>query len=497
MFESAELGHAIDKARYKREEPVLRADLLDAQYDVGAKAQFPVLVLVNGVDGAGKGDTVNVLNAWMDPRHIRTRAFGEPTLEERTRPLMWRFWQALPPAGKIGMFFIGWYGHPIYGRLERRLAKAELDSELEEILRFEEMLANEGALVLKLWFHLSKRAQKKRLTALERDPATRFRVTEQDWKNYRRYDRLRGIAEHVLRNTDTSYAPWSVVEGADRRYRNLTVGRILLAAMRQRLGSEKRGRRAAVSVAAPPPARPSDGKDVLGVLDLSLCLSDEKYERELPEEQGRLAGLTRRRAFHQHSLVVVFEGNDAAGKGGAVRRLTGALDARQYNIVPVSAPTEEERAQPYLWRFWRQVPRLGCVTIFDRSWYGRVLVERVEGFCSEADWMRAYSEINQFEGQLVQSGAVLVKLWLAISEDEQLKRFHLREKTRFKRFKITDEDWRNRKKWAAYAGAVCDMVDRTSTEIAPWTLVEANDKRFARVKVIRTVVDRLAAALGR
>jgi polyphosphate kinase 2 (PPK2 family) len=193
---------------------------------------------------------------------------------------------------------------------------------------------------------------------------------------------------------------------------------------------------------------------------------------------------------------VVFEGQDAAGKGGTIRRITGALDARQYRVVPIAAPTEDERAQPYLWRFWRHVPRNGWITMFDRSWYGRVLVERVEGFCGEADWMRAYTEINTFEDQLVRHGSVLVKFWLAISEDEQLKRFKEREKTRFKRFKITADDWRNRKRWKYYERAVCDMVDRTSTEIAPWTLVEADNKYFARIKVLRTLCDRLEKALG-
>ena len=194
---------------------------------------------------------------------------------------------------------------------------------------------------------------------------------------------------------------------------------------------------------------------------------------------------------------MVFEGNDAAGKGGAIRRVTGALDARSYHSVPVAAPTEEERAQPYMWRFWRQIPRHGRFTIFDRSWYGRVLVERVEGFCSENDWMRAYTEINDFEQQLARQNVAVVKFWLAISKQEQLRRFKAREKIAFKQFKITEEDWRNRKKWDAYEQAVCDMVDRTSTLIAPWTLVEANNKYHARIKVLKTVCQATEAALER
>ena len=248
-------------------------------------------------------------------------------------------------------------------------------------------------------------------------------------------------------------------------------------------------------IAAAPFQRPVPGENLLTALDMSKALAKKKYESELAEWQGRLNALCRDERFQGRSLIAVFEGNDAAGKGGTIRRITSALDARQYRIVPIAAPTEEERAQPYLWRFWRQVPRHGRVTIFDRSWYGRVLVERVEGFCGEADWMRAYAEINDFEDQLVRDGAVVAKFWLAISKDEQYRRFKEREDTRFKRFKITDEDWRNREKWDDYEQAVCDMVDRTSTEIAPWTLVPANDKNYARIHVLRTLCEHLERSL--
>jgi len=495
MFESAELGHKIDKAVYNREAPRLRADLLDAQFDVGALKKFPVVVLINGVDGAGKGETVNLLNAWMDPRHIYTHAFPPPSDEERERPFMWRFWRALPPKGKIGILFGNWYTAPIVARVFKETKTADLDQAIESINRFEQMLANEGALILKFWFHLSKEAQRKRLKALEKDPDTRWRVTKQDWKHFKLYDRFRVVSEHTLRNTSTAHAPWIVVEGADARYRSLTVGRVLLDAMRKRVAAEKKGAKPTV-VSAPPLPPATDARNLLNALDLSTRVDDKRYRRDLEKYQGRLNLLTRRPAFKTRSLVVVFEGPDAGGKGGAIRRITGALDARQYQVVPIAAPTEEERAQPYLWRFWRHIPRLGRVTIFDRSWYGRVLVERVEGFCAEPDWMRAYAEINDFEDQLVRHGAVLVKFWLAIDSAEQLKRFREREQTRFKRFKITAEDWRNRKKWKDYERAVCDMIDRTSTEIAPWTLVEANDKNHARIKVLRTLVERLEGALG-
>ncbi len=284
------------------------------------------------------------------------------------------------------------------------------------------------------------------------------------------------------------------IEGADDRYRSLTAGSILLEAIKRRLAGET----APVMQVAPITSALCtnlDGRDVLSTLDLTQKLAKKTYENELAHWQGRLAELARDERFRKHSLVCVFEGADAAGKGGSIRRLVAALDARDYQIVPIAAPTEEERAQPYLWRFWRHIPRKGRVTIFDRSWYGRVLVERVEGFCSEADWQRAYAEINDFEHELQDAGAVVVKFWLQTSRDEQLKRFKEREIIEFKRFKITEEDWRNRDKWDAYQAAVCDMVERTSTGGAPWTLVEANDKNHARVKILRTVCTRLEAAL--
>ena len=493
MFESAELGHKIDKATYAKQEPKLRADLLDAQFDVGELKKFPVIILINGVDGAGKGETVNLLNAWMDPRHIQTHAFPPPSDEERERPFMWRFWRALPPKGKIGILFGNWYTDPIVNRVMKNTKAADLDQSLDEINRFEQMLADEGALILKFWFHLSKDAQRKRLKALEKDKDTRWRVTQADWDHFKIYDKFRTVSEHALRHTSTGVAPWIVVEGADERYRSLTVAKIVLDAMRKRVADEKNGvRRAAIS-APPPPA--TDRRDLVNSLDMKQALTKKKFDKELEKYQGRLNLLSRNPKFKQRSLIVVFEGSDAAGKGGTIRRITGALDARQYGIVPIAAPSEEERAQPYLWRFWRHAPRIGRVTIFDRSWYGRVLVERVEGFAQEADWMRAYAEINDFEDQLVRNGAIVAKFWLAITAEEQLKRFKEREKTRFKRFKITEEDWRNRKKWDAYEHAVCDMIDRTSTEIAPWTLVEANDKLHARIKVLKTLVERLEAAL--
>lgn len=495
MFESAELGHSTDKDAYDEAVPPLRAALLDAQFELLELKQFAVVVLINGIDGAGKGETVNLLNEWMDPRHIEAWAFDGPPEGASGRPFMWPFWRTLPPKGKIGVLFNNWYTDPIRERVERSNKKADFDQRIDEIRRFEEMLTHEGVLLIKLWFHLSKDGQKKRLKDLEKDPKTRWRVTERDWHFYEQYDRYRDVARRALRLTSTGDCPWTIVDGSDPRFRALFVGRVLLDALRKRLEiSQKHW--APRKTAAPMPPR-IDSVNLLNCLKLNQDLGKREYEELLERYQGRLALLTRDAAFRKHSVVMVFEGGDAAGKGGAIRRITAALDIRQYRIVPIAAPTQEELAQPYLWRFWRHLPARGKVVIFDRSWYGRVLVERVEGFCSEADWMRAYAEINDFEDQMVQSGTLVIKFWLAISKDEQLARFKAREAEPHKRFKITEEDWRNRERWDDYAQAVCDMADRTSTEIAPWTLVEADNKLFARIKILRTVCERLEAVLAK
>ncbi|MCP8464717.1 polyphosphate:AMP phosphotransferase [Pseudomonas sp. ZM23] len=494
MFESAEIGHSIDKETYEKEVIVLREALLEAQYELKQQSRFPVIILINGIEGAGKGETVKLLNEWMDPRLIQVESFLLPSDEELSRPSQWRFWRRLPPKGRIGIFFGNWYSQMLYARVSGEIKDSRLDVAINAAERFERMLCDEGALIFKFWFHLSKKQLKERLKALESDPQRSWQLSEVDWKQSEVYDKFVRYGERVLRRTSRDYAPWYIVEGAEERYRSLTVGRTILEGLQAAL---KLKARPTPQPHAAPLVSSLDNKGLLGALDLTLSLDKDQYKEQLAKEQARLATLMRDKRFRSHSLIAVFEGNDAAGKGGAIRRVTDALDPRQYRIVPIAAPTEEERAQPYLWRFWRHIPARRQFTIFDRSWYGRVLVERVEGFASDADWLRAYAEINDFEEQLVDFGIVLVKFWLSIDQETQLERFKERESIPFKRFKITEEDWRNRDKWDLYVDAVGDMVDRTSTEIAPWTLVEANDKRFARVKVLRTINDALEAAYAK
>jgi polyphosphate:AMP phosphotransferase len=493
MFEAAETGNAVPKKEYDARVPQLRAELLGVQRELSAHGRFPVIIVFGGVDGAGKSETVNLLNEWMDPRWIVTRAFGDPSDEEQNRPEFWRYWQALPPRGRVGLFLRSWYSPPIRERVHRRIKRSSFDERLNRIVLFEKALAGDGAVILKFWMHLGREAQKKRLRQLEKDPLTRWRVTARQWKNWHLYDRFVDAAERVMERTSTDYAPWTIIEGDDERYRNLMVSSIVRDAIQNRLADSARvsSRSAGTKRQKSPAVRST----VLSRLDMSRQVDRSEFRRALEEQQGRLNVLHRMARERGISVILVFEGWDAAGKGGAIRRVTAALDAASYQIVPIAAPTDEERSHHYLWRFWRHLPRSGTLTIFDRSWYGRVLVERVEGFASPAQWLRAYSEISQFEEQLVDHGVVLIKYWLHITQDEQLRRFQERRRLSFKQWKLTDEDWRNRRKWKEYHAAVNEMFARTSTRIAPWTLVEANDKYYARLKVMKVLSDRLKRAL--
>lgn len=490
MFETAELNQSLSAQRYDAELPALRAKLLQAHFDLRTR-KFPVLVIVSGADGAGKGELVHRLNEWLDPRGVETHAFWATSDEERERPPYWRFWRALPGRGRIGIFFGSWYTAPIIRRVFRETKLRQLDVALDRIVALEQMLADDGAEMVKFWLHLPKKAQKKRLKKLE----AAGRIAPDDWKHFKLYDRFTKVSERALRHTDTGAAPWHVIEATDRRFREFTAGSILLEALQRRLTAAAETARPRVLQTTVAARAPVPKASILDHLDVSGKLTAAEYARQLEKQQSALTKLAWAAREKKISTVMVFEGWDAAGKGSAIRRVTQAMDPRLYRVVGIAAPTDEERAQHYLWRFWRHLPRAGFTTIFDRSWYGRVLVERVEKFARPDEWNRAYHEINAFEEQLVEHGVVVDKFWLHITPPEQLRRFKERQTVEYKRYKITEEDWRNRKQWDDYKRAVDDMVARCSTEYAPWTLVAANDKRFARVQILKTVVERLRAAL--
>ncbi len=515
MFRTAELGSSISKEEYGEREPLLRQELLALQQELRELGRFPVIVVFAGVDGAGKAQTINLLNEWMDPRWLVTRAYDRPSDEERERPEFWRFWRDLPPKGRIGLFLSSWYSRPVLDWVYEKTNTARLVDRLDRIVAFENALAEDRALVLKFWMHLSREAQERRLKCLEKDPLENWRVSQRHWKHWRMYDRFVEAAERTIMRTSTGKANWHIVEGIDPLYRSLSVGGLIRDALASqletvRLEQEVRARllpgdaqgntAAAGAVDSTRVAATATEVPVITVLnslDMGQSLDKKGYQQQLREYQARLNLLSRKALKKKVSTIMVLEGPDAAGKGGAVRRITAALDARNFQVIPIAAPTDEEKARHYLWRFWRHLSRAGRVTIFDRSWYGRVLVERVESLASEEEWKRAYAEINDFEEQLIEHGTVLLKYWLHVSSDEQLARFKAREETPHKRWKLTDEDWRNREKWLDYERAVNDMVQHTSTLHAPWTLVEGNDKRFARVKVIRTLCEQLETALDK
>ncbi len=492
MFEAAELGRKVSKEDYAAAVLKLRAELLQAHFAL-KDTKIPVVMIVSGAEAAGKGAVIHRLNEWLDPRGVDTHSFWRSSEEEAERPDYWRFWRALPRRGRIGIFFGSWYSQPILARVHRKIKSGQFDQAMDRIAFFERMLVDDGALIVKFWYHLSRKQQRKRLEELEADPNTRGQVLPVDWRHYKLYHRFLAVGEAAIRRTDAGHAPWHLVEAADRRYRELTTGQVLLAALRERLGQT--GGAASPARAARKPAPAKARVTILDRVDLKQRLTAQDYAKQLERFQGKLTRLAWAAYAKKVSTVALFEGWDAAGKGSAIRRVTQAIDPRLYRIVPIAAPTDEERAHHYLWRFWRHLPRAGMTTIYDRSWYGRVLVERVEGFAREDEWSRAYLELNDFEEQLSQHGIALLKFWIQISKEEQLRRFKERQTVPFKQYKITDEDWRNRGKWDAYKAAVNDMVTHTSTTFAPWTLVAGNDKKFARVQILRTWCERLEALL--
>lgn len=495
MFEATKVGRSVSKEDYKEQQEELRTQLLAVQRELRV-SRIPVIVLISGVEAAGKGEVVNRLNEWLDARGVQTFAFWDESDEERERPRYWRFWRSLPPRGALSILFGGWYQTPIEYRFKEHCTEAELDSELNRIVDFERMLIQDGALILKFWFHLSEADQKSRLKELSRDDKSRWKMLPDKSRFSEHYAAFEQVAERVIRHTDHGIAPWYLIESGDRRYRDLTVGKTLLHAIRSRLAESDSEDRNSCLISPELPSSASAQITLLDQLDLSLSLSRSDYRNALKRLQTEINELAWTAYNQKRSTVLMFEGVDAGGKGGAIRRIASSIDARLYRAIPVAAPTDEEKAQHYLWRFWRHIPRAGYITLYDRSWYGRVLVERVEGFASAAEWRRAYSEINRFEEQLVESGVILLKFWLHISQDEQLKRFRDRENVPYKRYKITDDDWRNREQWPQYKEAVNEMVVRTSTRYAAWTLVEGNDKPYARLKVMRTICTALREALA-
>lgn len=489
MLEKIDLSKKVDKKTYRRvmDEAEEKLGLLQRECK---DAGIPVILVFEGMGAAGKGVQINRLIQALDPRGFDVYACDRPTEDEQMRPFLWRYWTKTPAKGRIAVFDRSWYRSVQVDRFDGLTREDRLGDAYQDILSFEKQLCDDGTVIMKFFLYIDKDEQKKRFKKLEGSKETSWRVTEEDWNRNKDFDRYLKMNEEMLEKTDTDYAPWVIIEAVDKDYAALKI----VSTVMDRLEYELEHR------------RPEDGKQaqrqesktrerfkngVLSGIDLSKSLTEEEYKTRLKKLQKRLAELHSELYRLRIPVVIGFEGWDAGGKGGAIKRLTSNLDPRGYRVNPTAAPNDIEKVHHYLWRFWNSVPKAGHIAIFDRTWYGRVMVERIEGFCSEAEWRRAYQEINEMESHMANAGAVVLKFWLHIDKEEQERRFKERQANPAKQWKITDEDWRNREKWDQYEEAVNEMLIRTSTTYAPWIVVEGNDKRYARVKVLQTVVDAL------
>lgn len=468
-------------ASFKKQSQSLHLALLDQQRQLHSKNR-PVMIVIAGDDRIGRQHAINRLMTWFDPRFVRVNAYTPQEQPSSDRPWLWRFWRDLPAAGQLSITLRDWTATLITDGLNQDLDDATLARRIEQINQFEQALIDDGTLLIKFWLTLSESAHETRLTELRHTPY----YDPKDELAFRRYQQARAIYEPILAQTQTPERPWHSIQGDDPQQRDLTIGQTIL----EQLNRWQTHRPLETGTDTADTAESSAIKVRLRQPDPVI-----DYAQQLEDAQSELQTLMNRAFQAKQSVICLFEGVDAAGKGGAIRRLVHHLDAGQYQIVPIAAPDEAEKAHHYLWRFWRQIPADGHLTIFDRSWYGRVLVERVEGYASPSEWQRAYQEINDFEAQLTDHGCVLLKFWLHIDQAEQLARFEARERTPHKQHKITDEDYRNRKQWSAYEAAINHMLTHTDTEHGPWIVLDALDKKAARISVLKAVIAKLKTQL--
>ena len=528
MLEKVDLTKKISKEEYKEKMPQLEARIGRLQRECKALG-IPVLIVFEGFGAAGKGLQIGHLIQSMDPRGFEVHPIKNETEEERMHPFMWRFWTKTPARGRIAIYDGSWYRRVLIDRFEKRTKNKDLPAAFHSINSFEQQLAEDGNLIIKLFLDIDKKEQKKRFDKLAKNKETAWRVSQGDRERNAHYDEYAAMMEDMLFKTDTDYAPWTIIEAIDRRFATLKIYTTVIKAMAdqiekvQRQNAEKaaaKEKQPAAGLSGTPGdmqtagaggnagvndideiARETDAEmkelqvSILSKADLSLSYTREEYKEKLDKLQKKLEKLHGELYRRRIPVVLGFEGWDAGGKGGAIKRLTQKMDPRGYVVNPTASPNDIEKAHHYLWRFWRAMPKDGHVAIFDRTWYGRVMVERIEGFCTTKEWKRAYKEINDMEKDLYDAGAIVIKFWMHIDKDEQERRFRERQENPEKQWKITDEDWRNREKWDQYEDAVNEMLMRTSTDYAPWVVVEGNSKYYARVKVLQTVVDAIEERL--
>lgn len=514
MLEKVDLTKKVSKEEYKAKMPQLEARLGRLQRECKSLG-IPVLIVFEGFGAAGKGLQIGRLIQSMDPRGFEVHTIKNETEEERMHPFMWRFWTKTPARGRIAVFDGSWYRRVLIDRFEKRTKNKELPAVFHSINSFEEQLADDGNLIIKLFLDIDRKEQKKRFEKLEKNKETAWRVSQGDRERNARYDEYAAMMEDMLFQTDTDYAPWTIIESMDWRFATLKIYTTVIKAMADQIEKVQRqkekkaagrdekaeDRQASEDGLIREIAKAADDEmrelqvSILSKVDLTLSYTREEYKEKLDGLQKKIQKLHGELYRRRIPVVLGFEGWDAGGKGGAIKRLTEKMDARGYVVNPTASPNDIEKAHHYLWRFWRAMPKDGHVAIFDRTWYGRVMVERIEGFCTTEEWKRAYKEINDMEKDLYDAGAIVIKFWMHIDKDEQERRFKERQENPEKQWKITDEDWRNREKWDQYEDAVNEMLMRTSTDYAPWVVVEGNDKYYARVKVLQTVVDAIEERL--
>lgn len=494
MLEKINFEKRMEKEAYKKELDPLQQELSLLQQKI-KEAKLPVLILFDGWGAAGKGDLIAKLIENFDPRGFRvyTNAAAEP--QEKRRPWLWRYWQELPEYGKICVMDRSWYQDVSVGRIEEDLSQEEVLRRIHSIKVLERQLTDDGYLVLKFFLHISQKEQKERFEALEANKNTQWRVTEQDWRRNRNYETYFRAFDEMISYTDTPNAPWHILPCQDKFSARLTMLRVVRNEIQKALAKKELPHPPQTTEIWMPPIFHLTPMPKLAQVALDQKMEAEAYKKRLKDLQAQLEELHNKIYRKKVPVIICYEGWDAAGKGGNIKRVTAALDPRGYEVVPIASPTKEELAHQYLWRFWKRLPKTGHITIFDRTWYGRVMVERIEGFCSEAAWRRAYREINEFEQDLYDWGAVILKFWLQIDQQEQLARFEERQNTPEKRWKITEEDWRNRAKWPLYEQAVDEMLHNTSTDFAPWHIIQSQDKKFGRIQAMTILVEELKKRL--
>lgn len=494
MLENVDVNQSLDKDTYKDWMDNLEQRLAHLQR-TAINLQIPIVIVFEGWGASGKGTVINKLILPLDPRGVNVYSMNKLSEDEQMHPFLWTFWTKIPPKGRITIFDKSWHRAVLSKRVNDKVKKEKLKELFEDINTFERQLADDGTLIVKFFLHISKEEQKMRLKELEKNEATAWRVNEEDRLQNQRYDKYMQFIEEMIQNTHTDYAPWSVIEATDKRFATVKVFKILIQQIEKEIQRVEEKKRLESSPNRQECMLPVQGVSILGNIDLSKDINKNEYKDKLESYQNKIRELEYEMYVKRIPVVIVYEGWDAAGKGGNIKRLTEEMDPRGYEVIPIAAPTQAEKSHHYLWRFWNKMPKDGHMAIFDRSWYGRVMVERIEGFCTEEEWKRAFQEINEMEKHLTNHGTVILKFWLHIDQEEQLARFQSRQQDPAKRWKITEEDWRNREKWGLYEQAVDEMLFRSNTDYAPWTIVESNSKHFARIKVLEKVIEEIEKRL--